>query len=162
MAIQSERRALLRLAVLVPGSALAAHFGLLPRFASAQGGGVEALLERAAYLLFPFPELGSEPYARVAASIAADESAAALIESGLAELTGGAAERWLKSEEAVQRADLERLEATPFFQYLLAMTRTQLFNDRAMWTYLGYGGSAMGFGGYVDRGLDDIDWLGDD
>jgi len=36
---------------------------------------------------------------------------------------------------------------------------TALYNQKDVWTKLGYEGSSAEFGGYLHRGFDDIDWL---
>jgi hypothetical protein len=42
---------------------------------------------------------------------------------------------------------------------MLQRTRDDLFNNPVVWAHIGYGGSSLQFGGYVNRGLNDIDWL---
>lgn len=126
---------------------------------SADGGMSTKALARIAFLLFPHPDLGAEPYARVASGIAADPGAAELVGTGLAELDSLGEGDWLDRSEAQQVADLEAIESGAFFQHMLAQTKSRLYNDREVWAFLGYGGSSMEFGGYLDRGLDDIDWL---
>ena len=37
--------------------------------------------------------------------------------------------------------------------------RAELYYLPAVWALLGFEGSSVEFGGYVDRGFDDIDWL---
>ena len=39
--------------------------------------------------------------------------------------------------------------------------RFRLFNHPRLWELLDYPGSSVEYGGYVDRGFDDIDWLPD-
>ena len=36
---------------------------------------------------------------------------------------------------------------------------TGLYNQKAVWPIFGYEGSSFEFGGYIDRGFDDINWL---
>jgi hypothetical protein len=45
------------------------------------------------------------------------------------------------------------------FQYLLPAVRSRLWDDRAVWARIGYEGSSLAKGGYINRGLADIDWL---
>ena len=130
-------------------------------FAQEAGEARRAVVRRIAWLLFPYPDLGAAPYERVTEVILADSAAAELVNAGVSELESRQPGRWLERDQEQQLADLEALEASPFFQYLLNTTRTRLFNDREVWSFLGYGGSSMQFGGYVDHGLNDIDWLED-
>ncbi len=114
-------------------------------------------LQRFSYLLFPFPEIGSEPYERVAAAVAAavdaDPETAALVSGGLATLNAVADRPWLELDEASQVAGLQSIEGEPFFAYMLGTTKAQLFNDRTVWAHIGFDPNAP---------LNDIDWLGDD
>lgn len=157
MTQSTDRRHFLRVAATIPGVALAARYGLLPGVAHARAGEAHAILSRMAFLLFPFPELGAEPYARVATALADDAANRSLVDAALADFP----DDWLDANTDRQLEHLQHIEAGPFFQFVLAGVRTRLFNDREVWAYLNYGGSSMAFGGYIDRGLDEIDWLED-
>ncbi|MDH4109164.1 MAG: hypothetical protein OEW35_12655 [Gammaproteobacteria bacterium] len=167
-ALLDRRRMLIGLLAL-PGMALLARTGLLGRYALAQTEPLTAqhidTLRRIAFLLFPYPELGQAPYERVAGAIAAGAGNAgtrALLDTGIADLDARQAVTWLELEERSQVAALAEIESGAFFQHLLQTTKMVLFNDPEVWAYIGYGGSSMDFGGYVNRGLNDIDWLDDD
>lgn len=142
-----------------------------PRLAHALTSGVPALtdhqlamLERISYLLFPFPQLGMEPYQRVvadmqqAAGTQADQIS--LITEGIALLDSAAAPAWLDLPQSEQIALLKQMENSAFFQWALPATRSRLFQDPQVWALIGYEGSSLEKGGYLQRGLDDIDWLG--
>lgn len=121
-------------------------------------------LRRICWLLFPFPDLGDAPYARAVDAItsaASDDATAQLIVAGIADLDGGTAGSWLRLDEAAQIDRLRGIESGPFFAYMLATTKAQLFNDRDVWAHIGYEGSSLEHGGYIGRGLSDIDWLDD-
>ncbi len=115
------------------------------------------VLERVAYLLFPFPAVGPEPYRRVGAAIEAaadaDPDTAALVSGGLALLANEAGRPWLDVDEPGQIAILESIEGEPFFDFVVGTTKAQLFNDRTIWSHIGFDPGAP---------LNDIDWLGDD
>jgi hypothetical protein len=38
---------------------------------------------------------------------------------------------------------------------------TSLYDDREVWSLLGYEGPSFAQGGYLKRGFDDLDWLPD-
>ena len=38
-------------------------------------------------------------------------------------------------------------------------TIEHLYRNREVWQLVGYEGSSVEYGGYIDRGFDDIDWL---
>ena len=117
---------------------------------------VQATLQRIAYLLFPFPEVGAEPYERVASTVTAaaeaDTRVAELVSKGLALLNSHATGPWLNLEEAQQLDSLKSMQGEPFFAYMLNTTKGQLFNDRTIWAHIGFDSNAP---------LNDIDWLGD-
>jgi hypothetical protein len=122
-----------------------------------------ASLKRACYLMFPYPELGDEPYERAAAGmaeiVAGRAEQAALVAEGVAQLDGGREGAWLALDEARQVARLRDIEAGPFFQWLYQAAIDHLFNDERVWSHIGYEGSSFEKGGYLRRGFDEIDWL---
>jgi hypothetical protein len=123
-----------------------------------------AVLQRIAYLLFPFPQLGMEPYQRVVAGMqqAAGKQAdlISLVTEGISLLDSAAKQAWLDLPQSEQIALLKQMENSAFFQWALPATRSRLFQDAEVWALIGYEGSSLEKGGYLQRGLNDIDWLG--
>lgn len=153
----------------LPGAAVLARTGLLGRYALAQTEPLSArqvdTLRRIAFLLFPYPELGDAPYERVAGALVAgagDVGTRALLDAGISELDATQASSWLELDPPSQVAALGAIESGAFFQHVLQTTKVVLFNDPQVWAFVGYGGSSLEFGGYLGRGLNDIDWLDDD
>jgi hypothetical protein len=122
-----------------------------------------AVLERFARLLFPLPGLDAAPFGRVAAGIADAVREApqqlVLIRSGIDQLDAAAGGSFLGLAEAPQVEQLKQIESGAFFQFVYTATRGRLFDDREVWALLGYEGSSLEKGGYLNRGLNDIDWL---
>jgi hypothetical protein len=59
-----------------------------------------------------------------------------------------------------KRADyLRSIERSPFFQFVYKETLVGLYGDPYVTTLLGYEGSSVEHGGYLQRGFDDISWL---
>jgi hypothetical protein len=56
-------------------------------------------------------------------------------------------------------AVLKTVEASPFFAKVRSDLVVTHYNQKAVWTKLGYEGSSADKGGYIRRGFDDIDWL---
>ena len=54
---------------------------------------------------------------------------------------------------------LGAIERTPFFAKIRAGMVTGLYNQKEVWTLLGYEGSSFEHGGYLERGFNDLDWL---
>ena len=61
--------------------------------------------------------------------------------------------------ESQRIAVLISLESSPFFTVARATTIAVLFRDKAVFDLVGYGGSAIEQGGYINRGFDQITWL---
>lgn len=78
-----------------------------------------------------------------------------LVEGGLAELGEGFTE--LADDARAER--LRRLEGSHFFACVRQLAMFAVYNHPAVWALMGYEGSSMEHGGYLERGFDDIDWL---
>jgi len=67
--------------------------------------------------------------------------------------------RFLNVSESEQLKALNSIADTEFFQTIRGHMVVALYTDRKVWSELGYEGPSFQFGGYLDRGFDDIDWL---
>ena len=61
--------------------------------------------------------------------------------------------------ESDRVAILKEIESDAFFQKIRGGLVTGIYNNKAVWTKLGYEGASFPKGGYLDRGFDDISWL---
>jgi len=61
--------------------------------------------------------------------------------------------------EPARESYLRSLDGSPFFAFMFQQTILGLYNEPETWTLLGYEGSSIEYGGYLDRGFDDIGWL---
>jgi len=120
-------------------------------------------LHRICFLMFPHPEAGDGPYENAVEAIRADlvtrPDIASLVVEGVAALDGQQEGSWVGLPEPAQLAALERTQESPFFHWLYGRAIESLYNDERIWALIGYGGSSMEKGGYLERGFDDIDWL---
>jgi hypothetical protein len=66
---------------------------------------------------------------------------------------------WLGLEKEAQIAALRAIEDGAFFAAVRAGVRDRLYASPAVWAAIGYPGSSLEFGGYLNRGYGDIDWL---
>jgi hypothetical protein len=57
-------------------------------------------------------------------------------------------------------AILQSMETTPFFQKIRGTLITGIYNNKDLWPMFGYEGESASKGGYINRGFNDIDWLG--
>ena len=61
--------------------------------------------------------------------------------------------------EADRVALLRGMEESAFFRALRADLVVSLYNQPEIWPKFGYEGSSAEYGGYLNRGFNDIDWL---
>ncbi len=116
-----------------------------------------------ARLLFPHQSLEDEVYLQIARDIDTDISRRPEVKAGIESLPklldqqcGG---QWLEMPLPVQIEALRKLEETETFFYLRNRTIESLYRNPAVWKLVGYEGSSIEHGGYLNRGFDDIDWL---
>jgi len=118
--------------------------------------------------IYPHDRFGDELYA--AAVKGHDEKAAtdpdfkSMIESGVAQLDQlsmdqGHADYLSTGWEIDRTNSLKSIESDTFFQTIRGGLVVGLYNQKEVWELLGYEGSSVEKGGYLDRGFDDIAWL---
>jgi hypothetical protein len=109
--------------------------------------------------LFPHDFLGDDRYLRIVAAIdakaAADQGVAAMVKTAL----GAFPDDFTAMEEARREDYLRNLEGSPFFRLVHQETIAGLYGDPTVSALLGYEGSSVEHGGYLERGFDDIAWL---
>ncbi|CAH2604165.1 Gluconate 2-dehydrogenase subunit 3 family protein [Rhodovastum atsumiense] len=168
--ITLRRRAILQGAASVPVAA--AGMGLSPQSAWAQAAknlrpATLVTLARAARDIFPHDGFPDAVYITAVSgydALAAEAALRELIEGGVDQLDAesrrrhGAAYAEL-AQERDRVALLRAIAPTPFFQRLRGDLVVTLYNQRSVWTRLGYEGPSYELGGYIHRGFDDIDWL---
>ena len=113
--------------------------------------------------IYPHDHVADEYYA-IAVKGYDTAAAAEGIEAGVAALDAMAQGKGHASYLAMgwerDRVDILRaMEDNPFFQQIRGGLVTGLFNQNAVWPLFGYEGASYEFGGYIDRGFDDINWL---
>ncbi len=62
--------------------------------------------------------------------------------------------------ESDRVAVLRSMEDEAFFQTVRGGLVTGLYNQKEVWPIFGYEGESYSKGGYIDRGFDDIAWIG--
>ena len=111
-------------------------------------------LTRMARLIYPHDGLPDAVYAGIVGDLLADPTQRSLLRSGAASLGG-----FLDLGEAEQISLLRKIESDEFFNAMKTPLMWALYNTGELWALIGYPGPSFTFGGYVDRGFDDIDWL---
>lgn len=90
-----------------------------------------------------------------------DSAFAKLLRDGVASLDAASHGKWLDASDGDKLRALKSIETTPFFQTVRGamVGAAGLYDQPAVWKQLGYEGSSWQFGGYLNRGFDDINWL---
>jgi hypothetical protein len=113
--------------------------------------------------MFPHDRLGDQYYAAVVekldAAATADPALRNLIADGVARLDAARGMPWLQLSDGARTAALKTLEASPFFTTVRTQTIDGLYGNPLVYRYFGYEGSSVEYGGYLERGFDDIGWL---
>ncbi len=128
-----------------------------------------ATLVQMARDIYPHDRLADKYYAKVIEGLdgaaAKSDDDKTLLESGVADLNKAAqathkvdyaAVGW----EAERVALLKAMESSGFFQKVRGSLVTGIYNNPEVWPIFGYEGPSAEEGGYINRGFDDINWLG--
>ncbi len=123
------------------------------------------VLSDVVYQLFPHERLSRDVYTQVTEQlngrISQSAELAAMMDSAMEVLSGDSHENWFALPEREKMLALEKIQHTPFFQFVLNEALSGVYRHPLTWELLGYEGSSLEFGGYIDRGFNDIDWLPD-
>ncbi|MFK7877231.1 MAG: twin-arginine translocation signal domain-containing protein [Paracoccaceae bacterium] len=122
-----------------------------------------ATLVQMARDIYPHDQVGDEFYVIAVKGYDTDEAAEG-IEAGIAALNAAAQGKghasYLDMGWERDRVDILRgMEDSAFFQQIRGGLVTGLYNQKAVWPIFGYEGASFEFGGYIDRGFNDINWL---
>ena len=112
--------------------------------------------------MFPHAGFPEGPYQRSAEAIrtaaAEDVRTRTQLEQGLRDL---AARKFDDMDDQAAMACLHEISGSSFFQFVRANVITTLYDDREVWSLLGYEVDSFAQGGWITRGFDDLDWLPD-
>ena len=113
--------------------------------------------------IFPHRALTDDFYRSVAdrylKEVAADPAAMKAHDLGLAELDGSHIAPFAELPAVIRRSLVEKVDQLPFFKALQWRGAEMIYRDPAVWKLVGYEGSSVEYGGYLERGFNDIDWL---
>ncbi len=85
--------------------------------------------------------------------------ALAELDRGFALLDGSLIAPFAELPMPVRRSLIARYDQEPFFKAVLWRGSELIYRNPDVWKVLGYGGSSIEDGGYLERGFDDIAWL---
>jgi len=118
--------------------------------------------------IYPHDALGDTYYAKIVEELdkkaQTDPDFARVLQEGVAALDAVYQVQWLDLSEGYKRQALKSIETTPFFQTVrgFSVGATGLYSQPLVWRHFGYEGPSWRFGGYLNRGFDDIGWLPED
>jgi hypothetical protein len=122
-------------------------------------------LLKALRVIYPHPSLGDQYYAGVVEALDQDAKAkpetATLLKDGIAGLDKAMPMPFVEMSEGNQLKTLEAIQDSDFFQTLRSKTILTLYNNPRIWEAFGYEGPSYEFGGYIERGFNDLGWLPD-
>jgi hypothetical protein len=131
---------------------------------SAKGNSNE--LARMARLLFPHDAIADNVYAEVIDSVlsaaAGDAALMGALNDAVAALNAAQGGDWFAAGAEEQIVAMQAVEGEAFFAAILGNVQARFYNHPQVWELIKYPGSSVEFGGYLDRGFDDIDWLPED
>ena len=122
-----------------------------------------ATLVQMARDIYPHDKVGDEFYVIATKSYDTAENAPT-VTAGIADLDNRSqiqkGAKYLNIGWERDRVDvLQSMEDDSFFQMVRGGLVTGLYNQKGVWPIFGYEGSSYEFGGYIDRGFNDINWL---
>jgi len=160
----TSRRQFLVAAITVSGLATGTLATSLFRESAAWAKDPDKPLTRLAQLLFPHRALADSVYddvvARALAMAAGDPAAQEMLLSAEQALNAQVAgSDWYLADEQTQLAAMKALQDEAFFSAARNLFMFTLYTHEECWKTIGYPGSSREYGGYLERGFDDIDWL---
>jgi hypothetical protein len=123
---------------------------------AALSGQAVATVTAVARAMYPHDGLPDEVYARVAEKLGEATESAAVINFGVAGLTGFTEQSPLEQTQA-----LREIEGSEFFELVRSTAVVEIYSDPRTWAAFGYEGPSFDKGGYLNRGFNDLDWLPD-
>jgi hypothetical protein len=113
--------------------------------------------------LFPHDALGDQYYAAAVEVLdqqaAEDPKLAAQLVQGVAGLDQAMGIPFIRLSAGNQLKVIESVEGTPFFNTVRAATLGALYTNDTVARAFGFEGSSVEYGGYVNRGFNDLGWL---
>ena len=122
-------------------------------------------LSEVIYQLFPHPRLDKGVYEQVTLQVSDKVAQSAdltvMMKNAMESMTADTRENGTALPEREKEELLEKIQHTPFFQFVLNEALSGVYRHPLTWELLGFEGSSLEFGGYINRGFNDIDWLPD-
>jgi hypothetical protein len=121
------------------------------------------VLAHLARVLFPHDGLADETYANVIGGIltatAEDPAMTEVLRSAEVALDTASGQSWMTLNARAQVEAVKLVQDEAFFAAILGTVRGHFYNNPEVWQFIDYPGSSKEYGGYINRGFNDIDWL---
>lgn len=91
--------------------------------------------------------------------ISADKSLLKLLTDGVQRLDAIYSSPFVELPADKQLAAVKQIEGSPFFNKVRGHVVVALYSNEKIWGKFGYEGPSFPYGGYLDRGFNDINWL---
>lgn len=126
-------------------------------------GDDEGVLSDIIYQFFPHPRLSNDVYNQVVEQvntrIAQSDELTVMMNQAMESLVGSERKKWTVLTGVEKQELLKEIQQTPFFQFVLNEALSGVYRHPITWELLGFEGSSLEFGGYINKGFNDIDWL---
>lgn len=159
---QTTRRRFLLASVAFSTAAVSAHAWLRSSNAWAFEEDTDALAQLARRL-FPHEGMSDAVYVDVMdgvlSSLANNPNTADMLTSAETALNEQQEGDWFELDESAQIAAIVNIQDKAFFASILATVRGAFYYNPRVWEHINYPGSSKEYGGYKNRGFNDIDWL---
>ena len=116
--------------------------------------------------LFPHADLADDVYTEIVdgmlAASADDPTLDSVLGQAVNALAAASDKDFFDLTEETQLQVMNSLSESKFFQAIVNQVRLRLYSHPKLWAVIGYPGSSVEYGGYLERGFNDIDWLPED
>jgi hypothetical protein len=116
-----------------------------------------------ARVLYPHAMLGDVYYGKVVEALDAgaksDPAFAKMLRDGIAKLGAPYGVQFQRLSAGNRLEAVKGAEGSDFFEAVRSTTAWTLYSNPQVWPLFGYEGSSLEYGGYLERGFDDIGWL---
>ena len=170
MSIDTTTRRRFLIAVIAGSGVMASGLNLaLIRNASAWAGANDGsaangnILARMVRLYYPHENVADHVYVQTVDNIltaaASDSQLQQLLDDAYAALDGAGDQRFDELDAKAQLAAMTKVQDEAFFTAIKFQVLGRFYAHAEVWKAINYPGSSVEYGGYVERGFNDIDWL---
>ena len=111
-------------------------------------------------VLYPHDRFPDGPYVRTAEDVInkgnSSPAKALMLQEGVYQLKS---DNFANLSPKKATKYLIKMGQTAFFEHVRGTSTVTLYNDKEVWSLLGYEGYSFDKGGYINRGFNDLDWL---